>query len=109
MQNLDFYETYDDDIFYENSLTIGPIFRDMTNPMEWYRDDEFKNRYRMTKSSMMNLLMLIMEKLQRPTYRHRSLPAVIQLCIAIRFYCTGCYQAVLGDFVKKYLTTSQQP
>lgn len=100
MTNQDYYEVfdYDHEVYYGHAI-VGPIFRDRNNPIDWYTHHEFLNRYRMSKESMNYVLQLIMTSIQRPTRRRHALPAVIQLCITIRFYCTGSYQAVLGDFV----------
>ncbi|KAG7295933.1 hypothetical protein JYU34_021021 [Plutella xylostella] len=71
--------------------------RDVVDPFRFFSDDQFKLRYRFSKSTVVNIILPELEELN--TYNQRGLPIALdqQLLIALRFYATGSFQKVCGD------------
>ena len=73
------------------------IFRDVTNPLDLYDDDQLYARYRFDRPSILWLTDLIHDDIAAPTLRNRAILPVIQLCIFLRFLASGCFQSIVGD------------
>lgn len=67
------------------------------NPMDLYDDDEFKMRYRMTKSLASILCNLIAHKIERQAERSNVVTPMIQLLVCLRILGQGPFQLVDGD------------
>jgi len=77
-----------------------PITRlaDRENPMERYNAVEFKRRYHMTKDTCVYILGHISDSLISPLRRGCQLPPALQFLAVLRFYCTGSFQLLIGDY-----------
>ena len=64
-----------------------------------YSEEEFKSRFRFSKASVTFILNKIKPKLVRNIQRRDCISPMLQLLIALRFYATGSFQAVVGDTV----------
>ncbi|XP_056453116.1 putative nuclease HARBI1 [Gadus chalcogrammus] len=73
------------------------IFRDRTNPLEMYNQDEFINRFRLPKEAILRLTDDLSDSLGPTTARSHSIPALLQVCTAVRFYATGSFLNTVGD------------
>lgn len=73
------------------------IFRIRGNPFESYNEEEFKSRFRLSKNSVRFVLNLIEDRIRPLTARNKSLSAMNQLLIALRYYACGSFQIVIGD------------
>jgi hypothetical protein len=73
------------------------IFRDFTNPLDYLDKDAILSKYRLSRPLIFSLCNIVSDRLQRPTTRSRALPVSLQVMIALRFYATGSFQAVIGD------------
>lgn len=73
------------------------IFRDIDNPLDYLNDDAVVSKYRLSRPLIINLCNMFGDRLQRPTARSRALPVSLQVMVALRFYATGSFQAVIGD------------
>ncbi|CAI6357630.1 unnamed protein product [Macrosiphum euphorbiae] len=80
-------------------------FRVRSNPLEDYDDFDFKIRFRLSKETFMILLHMIGENIEHKTLRNFSLSAEVQILIALRYYATGTFQAVLGDHIHVHKAT----
>jgi len=76
---------------------------DRSNPMENYNALQFKRRYHMTKDTALYILNLVGPTLVSPLKRGCQIPPMLQLLAAARYFCTGSFQLVIGD----YTTMSQ--
>lgn len=86
---------FDDD---DNQVRRRPrIFRERENLFEKYDDVDFRDRFRLSKPSVMHLLEIIGRDIERRTNRTHAVPALLQLLVTLRFYATGTFQKVLGD------------
>ncbi|GBL85681.1 Putative nuclease HARBI1 [Araneus ventricosus] len=60
-------------------------------------DYEFRRRFRLTKESVVELTLLIHEKLESKTTLNNALSAVEQVLIALRFYAVASMQLAIAD------------
>lgn len=68
------------------------VFRDRSNPLTAYNEEEFRMRFRLARPSFVTLLETLSDELEHSRVRLGSLPPVYQLLIALRFYSSGSFQ-----------------
>lgn len=73
------------------------IFRDIDNPLDYLDDTDIICKYRLPRHNIIDLCGRFNRDLRRPTLRSRPLPVSLQVMVALRFYATGSFQAILGD------------
>ena len=73
------------------------VFRDIDNPLDYLDDESIVKRYRLSRPIIHDLCEQFQDTLQRPTMRSRAFPVSIQVMVALRFYASGSFQAVVGD------------
>ncbi|XP_060759492.1 putative nuclease HARBI1 [Neoarius graeffei] len=83
----------------ERAVKRKRVFRDRTNPLEVYNDDEIISRFRLTREAILRLTDELGEVLGPTTERSHSIPALLQVCTALRFYATGSFLNTVGDTV----------
>lgn len=89
---VDPYNTRDD-VGTDNMGSVRRYLRDFENPVEFYSDRQFKDRYRLEKTTVMHILIpLLFPNYALVNNRGLPIPPVIQVAIALRFYATGNYQ-----------------
>lgn len=73
--------------------------RDRENPMELYSNEQFVARYRFSKETVRELLLML--PLEASDH-NRGLPLtpMQQLLLALRFYGAGTFQVIAGDLIK---------
>ncbi|KAJ8968685.1 hypothetical protein NQ314_002176 [Rhamnusium bicolor] len=82
----------------QNERLPKRYFRDVENPLERFRDDEFQNRYRFSKDSVRHIILpMIQKQLMKTNNRGLPIPPLIQLLVCLRFFATGNFQVVSGD------------
>jgi hypothetical protein len=75
------------------------FIRDRENPFELHDDVEFKKRFRLNKTTLMNLVHLIGDATEPRTRRNKSLDARAQILVTLRFYATGGFLELIGDYM----------
>jgi len=78
---------------------------DRSNPMENYNAQQFKQRYHMNKDTANYILNLIAVSLVSPLKRGCQIPPALQFLAVVRYYCTGSFQLVIGDFTTMHQST----
>lgn len=73
------------------------IFRDRTNPLDMYDDFELYDRFRFRRRELIEIIEEFSGPLEYLATRQGSLPASLQILIAIRFFATGSFQLTIGD------------
>ena len=66
------------------------VFRDRTNPLEVYDDIELHSKFRFNRTEILAMVDEVRDDVEHPATRHGSLPALLQVLVALRFYATGC-------------------
>jgi hypothetical protein len=74
------------------------FIRNKEDPFELLDDREFKQRFRLSKMTVANLLEEIAPAIEPKTNRNKSINARLQL-ITLRFYATGAFQQLTGDYI----------
>lgn len=75
------------------------IIRDRINPTAFYREGEFKRRFRMSKNTVLQLTDSIAHLLQHATDHNHALPPIIQVCGCLRLLAGGSFQIIAGDLI----------
>ena len=69
--------------------------KDLTN----FSQDELKSRFRFGRDSIIFLVELLREDLERPTSRNHAFSPTAQVLVALRFFASGSFPQVIGDTV----------
>lgn len=80
-----------------NRVRRPKLLRNRSNPFEIFDDFDFKARFRFNKVTVMALLHKFGHHLEPLNRRNRPISSINQLLIALRFYATGSFQAIIGD------------
>ncbi|XP_061188738.1 putative nuclease HARBI1 [Saccostrea echinata] len=73
------------------------VFRDRQNPLDAYDDMDIIHRYRLDRRTIISIIDIVQERLERPTKRSRSLPDSLQVFAALRFLASGSQYRMIGD------------
>lgn len=90
---------------HKKALKRERVFRDRTNPLDSYMDDEIFYRFRFTRAGIIQLLDYLGDDLKAPT-RFYSYHPTAQLLAALRFYATGAFQLAVGDTFAQNISQS---
>ncbi|XP_023312349.1 putative nuclease HARBI1 [Anoplophora glabripennis] len=82
--------------------------RERVNHMEYWDEEEFFIRFRLTKDSVRQLLDIIVETLETATNRNAAITPITQLLLALRYYATGSMLIVVGDFCGVHKSTASR-
>lgn len=77
--------------YYQQNVRRPRIFRDRGNPLDVLNDEEFRQRYRMTRPMFFELVNSVQFDLKYDTKRNHALTAAQQLMIALRFFASGSF------------------
>ena len=75
---------------------IPRVIKDRLNPIENLNETECIQRFRFDKNGIIDLCQLLESDLRRPTLRSNSLPVLVQVCAALRFFAQGAFYRVTG-------------
>ena len=81
------------------------LFRDRSNPLEEYNNEELFIRYRFRRETILFLLEILPD-LGAPTRRNLPVPPVLQLLITLRYLATGAIHLLVGDSVNVSRSTA---
>lgn len=85
--------------YYQQNVRHPRIFRDRGNPLDVLNDEEFRQRYRMTRPMFFELVNSVQFDLKYDTKRNHAVTAAQQLMVALSFFASGSFQQVIGDTV----------
>ena len=85
---------------------IRRVLRDRSNPFDLYDDSQFRKRFRFSKVTVRNLLLMVGPLLEHRDNRGCALSPVLQLLLALRFYSTGCFHRVKADLIGVHESTA---
>ena len=92
--------------FQRRALRRERLFRDRANPLEVYDDVELYERYRFRRGQLVDLVGLVDAQIKHPTNRNGALTSVQQVCLALRFFSSGCFQNLTGDLIGVHKSTA---
>ena len=102
-----FLEDIDQLYLVERLIRKEKVVRDRSNPFTAYSDDEFIDRFRLTKECVIQLDD-IGEYLEPKQKKMLSISPLNQFLIASRFYATGCFLRVSGDLFGVHESTASR-
>lgn len=83
--------------YHRRALRRERIFRDRSNPLEMYDEVELFERYRFSRQGLTNIFRLIHDEVAHQCLRSKALTVEQQVCLALRFFASGCFQNLTGD------------
>ena len=91
-----------------NSRCVRRIrhLRDRLNPLEEYDEENFRQRFRLRKDSVILLVDALQNDLEHHTRRGLPLSPMQQVLMALRFYATGSFERVIGDLFGVTVSTA---
>ena len=89
----------DAELLYFDLMNVVPNIRRAVrrNDFENLPEEQFLERYRMSKAVVSKIVDEIQDRLEYPTNRNRPLSPMLQVLIALRFYATGSFHLMVGD------------
>nr|XP_039248878.1 putative nuclease HARBI1 [Styela clava] len=99
MNVIDILEMIDSEELGEERQVISRSYlRDVQDPFQLLNENEFTQRYRFSKDSVLILLDIIKNDTGMVVRKH-SLPPILQLLTALRFFACGHFQMTDGDLM----------
>ena len=83
----------------ERLIRREQIVRDRLNPMTFYNDADFINRFRLSKDVVLNILNDIDDDLNSGIQRNSSFSSLNLLLLTLRYYSTGNLLSVNGNLL----------
>ena len=74
---------------------VERLFRDRINPLEKFDDVELYNKFRFRRIHILAIVDELRGARELPLTRQGTVPPVLQVCVALRFYATGCFQVII--------------
>jgi hypothetical protein len=71
----------------------------VVDPLTHYPEEAFKRRYRMSRESFYELILLLGHQLQNLSERGNPISPEKQVLVELRFFATGSFQAITGDSI----------
>lgn len=92
----DFFEFIDYVEYVLDHVRVSKRYlRDVDNPLDFYNENEFRCRYRFSKTIVVEVLLpLVMNNLMRANNRGLPISPFTQLLTCLRYYATGNFQTV---------------
>ena len=81
------------------NLRRNRLFRDRMNPLDTYDDVELYDKFRFRRHDILEIVDELRDDLEYPETRQGSLPATLQVLVALRMYATGCFQNLVADTI----------
>ncbi|XP_062600928.1 putative nuclease HARBI1 [Saccostrea cucullata] len=81
----------------DRSLRRQRVFRDRTNPLEYYSDIELIQRYRFPRATIVEFVNMVQNRLERPTNRSNPLPVPSMVLSTLRVLPKGDFQSEAAD------------
>jgi hypothetical protein len=78
-------------------IRVPRLFRDRTDPLQIFRPDQIRKKYRFWPHQIIQLENLLHDDIAPLSERSHAIPAIVKLCAALRFYACGTYLDVVGD------------
>ncbi|XP_045458300.1 putative nuclease HARBI1 [Melitaea cinxia] len=99
MEIFDIIEDELDDFMYRlNRPRRNPVFRQRINYMQALDDTDFRIRFRLTKHAVNYVFLLIVNQISSTTERNYAISPINRLLLTLRYYATGSFLNVVGDF-----------
>ena len=75
------------------------LFRDRKNLLDTYDDTELYDKFRFRRHDILAIVDELRDDLEYPETRQGSLPATLQVLVALRMYATRCFQNLVAETI----------
>ena len=82
------------------------IFIDRTNPLDYLREEDIIQKYRLNRVAIFYLIDSLKDYLDPPTRRSHAIPVHVQVLTALNYLSTGSFHRVVGDSQDIWLSQS---
>ena len=84
------------------------VFRDRTNPLDIYDDEELFSKFRFRRVHILAMVDELGDDIEYPVARQGSLSPVLQLLLTLRFFATGCFLNMVGLMIGVQQSTASR-
>ncbi|RUS83586.1 hypothetical protein EGW08_008640 [Elysia chlorotica] len=81
------------------------VFRDRHNPLEVLTETELLQKYRFPRWAILQLTDLINQSIAHPSGRSGAVPALLQVCLTLKYLAGGSFQDAVGENLGLHQTT----
>ncbi|KAI2650680.1 hypothetical protein H4Q32_000720 [Labeo rohita] len=93
---------------YEHAIRRERFFKDRSNPLEVLSEKELFEKLRFPRHAIQQLAFDLEEQLRPETSRNCSIPPLLQICLALRFFATGCFINAAADIIGVHKSTASR-
>lgn len=90
---------------YRRALRRERLFRDRLNPLENLSEVELITKYRFPGWAIQRITDIIEENVAHPSSKSGALPALLQVCVSLRYLASGSFQDSIGEHIGVHQTT----
>ncbi|XP_070385016.1 putative nuclease HARBI1 [Dermacentor albipictus] len=90
----------------EHLLRRERVFRDRTNPLDAFSEEELQRRVRFGRDGIVFLAEFLRSEIEHPTCRSGALSAELQVMLALKFFASGCFLITAGDVICAHESTA---
>ena len=96
------------DIEYRRAFRREHVLRDRSDHLEEFDDLEMYERFRFGRRKLTYLITILRDSLEYSLRKNHCLSPVLQVCTALRYFSSGCFQIQAGDlvYVHKFTASS---
>ncbi len=94
--------------FYERAIRRERVFKDRSNPLEVLSEKELFEKLRFPRHAIQQLAFDLEEQLRPETSRNCSIPPLLQICLALRCFATGCFINAAADVIGVHKSTASR-
>ncbi len=84
------------------------FFKDHSNPLEVLSEKELFKKLRFPRHAIQQLAFDLEEQLRPKTSRNCSIPSLLHICLALRFFATGCFINAAADVIGVHKSTASR-
>lgn len=93
---------------YEHAIRRERFFKDRSNPLEVLSEKELFEKLRFPRHAIQQLAFDLEEQLRPETSRNCSIPPLLQICLALCFFATGCFINAAADIISVHKSTASR-
>ncbi|GFN84479.1 low quality protein: putative nuclease harbi1 [Plakobranchus ocellatus] len=83
------------------------IFEDRKNPLEIFDETELRRKYRFPSWTILQLTDVLEQSIAHHSRRSAAVPALLQVCLTLRYLASGSFQDAVGEHLGLHQTTGR--
>ncbi|XP_070395480.1 putative nuclease HARBI1 [Dermacentor albipictus] len=92
----------------EHLLRRERVFRDRTNPLDAFSEEELQRRVRFGRDGIVFLVEFLRSEIEYPTRQSGALSAELQVMLVLKFFASGCFLITAGDVIGAHESTASR-